>query len=457
MKQNYMTRMVAAALLALCSLPMNAQLNGTGFYRFRNSANKSDYICLANDKFNYTTIIGSAAGGLSKLMFDRTNAVNRATVCATNYLQTDIHLVEDEECIDPSTVIYAKNTEGNYYDLIGQGTSLLSLTTGQYPGKVVLNFENITALLTKVSGSGVNTLYTSRVSLKASNYSSADLGNRYFIDNGGKFDISESGSAQNAKWYIEPVSYFNVKAVVEFGGKYYTTMYVPFAYTLSNHVEKAYVIKSIGTDGVLELEVVATNGANVPAGTPVLLECSSNVASECRLIPVDEPLCSTPYLTTADAPTASTATNYTGVNILKGTYFCNQDGLLSYPKPSGTGTINANHYTARTDAMYVVGITASGKLGFVKATGTAMPANKAWLEYTGTAELVLPFEGSKPGDVDRSGDVTIADVKALVKIILGRATEGDSNNYDFKAADVNGDGKRTIADVTALVNMILGK
>lgn len=462
MKKNYMTRMAAAALLALCSLPMNAQLNGTGFYRFRNSSNTSDYICLANDKFNYTTIISSAAGGLSKLMFDRTNAVNRATVCATNYLQTDIHLVKDEECIDPSTVIYAKNTTGSYYDLIGQGTSLLSLTTGQYPGSVVLNFENITALLTKVSGSGVNTLYTSRVSLKASNYSSADLGNRYFIDNGGKFDISESGSAQNAKWYIEPVNYFNVKAEVEFDGKYYTTMYVPFAYTLSNHVEKAYVIKSIGTDGVLELEAVAANGGKVPAGTPVLLECSSNVASECRLIPVDEPLCSElkTEMTTqdSDAPTASTATNYTGVNILKGTYFCNQDGLLSYPKPSGTGTINANHFTAPTNPQkYVVGITASGKLGFVKATGTAMPANKAWLEYTGTAELVLPFEGSKPGDVDRSGDVTIADVKALVKIVLGRATEGDSNNYDFKAANVNGDDGITIADVTALVNMILRK
>ena len=464
MKQNYMTRMVAAALLAVCSLPMNAQLSGTGYYRFRNSANTSDYICLANDKFNYTTIISSAAGGLSKLMFDRTNAVNRATVCATNYLQTDIHLVEDEECIDPSTVIYAKNTTGSYYDLIGQGTSLLSLTTGQYPGSVVLNFENITALLTKVSGSGANTLYTSRVSLKASNYSSADLGNRYFIDNGGKFDISESGSAQNAKWYIEPVNYFNVKAEVEFDGKYYTTMYVPFAYTLSNHVEKAYVIKSIGTDGVLELEVVATNGANVPAGTPVLLECSSNVASECRLIPVDEPLCSElkTEMTTldSDAPTASTATNYTGTNILKGTYFCNQDGSLSYPKPSGTGTINANHFTAPTNPQkYVVGITASGKLGFVKATGTAMPANKAWLEYTGTAELVLPFEEAAfvLGDVNSDGDVTIADVTALVNIILGKATEGDSNDYDFKAANVNGDDGITIADVTALVNMILRK
>ena len=440
----------------LCCLPMAAQLNGTGFYRFRNSQNTGDYICLANDKFNYTTVISSAAGGLSKLMFDQTNAINRATICATNYLQTDIHLVADAEMIDPSTVIYAKNTTGNYYDLIGQGTSLLSLTTGRYPGTVELDFENITALLSKVSGSGASALYTSRVSLKASNYSSADLGNRYFIDNAGKFDISESGSAQNAKWYIEPVTHFNVKPEVEFGGKYYTTLYVPFAFKLSNNVEKAYAIKSIPTDGNLEVEEVATNGGTVPAGTPVLLECRSNVASECQLIPQGEPLCSTPVFTESDAPKASTETNYTGANTLKGFYFCNQDGTLTYPKPSGTGSINANNYKTPTNPQkYVVGITASGKLGFVKATGTAMPANKAWLEYAGTAELVLPFEATKIGDVNRDGEVNISDVTAMIDIILGKETADD--NYDHKAADVNTDGAINITDVTGLIDFILGK
>lgn len=429
----------------LCCLPMAAQLNGTGFYRFRNSQNTSDYISLANDKFNYTTIISSAAGGLGKLMFDRTNAINRATVCATNYLQTDIHLVVDEETIDPSTVIYAKNTTGNYYDLIGQGTSLLSLTTGRYPGTVELDFENITALLSKVSGSGASALYTSRVSLKASNYSSADLGDRYFIDNAGKFDISESGSAQNAKWYIEPVTHFNIKPEVEFGGKYYTTLYVPFAFTLSNNVEKAYAIKSIPSDGNLEIEEVATNGGTVPAGTPVLLECSSNVASECQLIPQGEPR--------TDMETA-----YTGTNQMKGAYFCNQDGNVYYDTTAGTnkGSFNANNYTAPTNPQkYVVGITASGKLGFVKATGTAMPANKAWLEYTGTAELVLPIEATKIGDVNRDGEVNISDVTAMIDIILGKETADD--NYDHKAADVNTNGTINISDVTSLIDIILGK
>ncbi|MBQ6434100.1 MAG: BspA family leucine-rich repeat surface protein [Bacteroidaceae bacterium] len=56
------------------------------------------------------------------------------------------------------------------------------------------------------------------------------------------------------------------------------------------------------------------------------------------------------------------------------------------------------------------------------------------------------------GDVNGDGSVTIADVTALVNIILGKSTAPESG-----VADVNADGGVTIADVTALVNIILGK
>lgn len=62
-----------------------------------------------------------------------------------------------------------------------------------------------------------------------------------------------------------------------------------------------------------------------------------------------------------------------------------------------------------------------------------------------------------PGDVNKDGVPTIADVTALVNIILGKATPEANPEYDFKAANVNGDDDITIADVTALVNIILGK
>ena len=60
------------------------------------------------------------------------------------------------------------------------------------------------------------------------------------------------------------------------------------------------------------------------------------------------------------------------------------------------------------------------------------------------------------GDVNKDGEITIADVTALVNIILGK-DNGPEPLYNQEAADVNGDGGITIADVTALVNIILGK
>ena len=56
------------------------------------------------------------------------------------------------------------------------------------------------------------------------------------------------------------------------------------------------------------------------------------------------------------------------------------------------------------------------------------------------------------GDVNKDGAVTIADVTALVNIILGKSTD-----YDEQLADVNGDKSVTIADVKQLVNNILVK
>ena len=75
------------------------------------------------------------------------------------------------------------------------------------------------------------------------------------------------------------------------------------------------------------------------------------------------------------------------------------------------------------------------------------------------AQIYRKVEQATPtevGDINRDGQVSIADVTALVNIILGK----DSTvpyQYDHDAADVNTDGGISIADVTALVNIILGK
>ena len=60
------------------------------------------------------------------------------------------------------------------------------------------------------------------------------------------------------------------------------------------------------------------------------------------------------------------------------------------------------------------------------------------------------------GDVNRDGSITIADVTALVNIILGKDNV-QPYKYDHDAADVNTDTSITIADVNALVTIVLGK
>lgn len=58
------------------------------------------------------------------------------------------------------------------------------------------------------------------------------------------------------------------------------------------------------------------------------------------------------------------------------------------------------------------------------------------------------------GDVNLDGEVTIADVTALVNIILGKDLD---NKVSLDNADANRDGDISIADVTAIVNIILNK
>ena len=56
------------------------------------------------------------------------------------------------------------------------------------------------------------------------------------------------------------------------------------------------------------------------------------------------------------------------------------------------------------------------------------------------------------GDVNRDGQVSIADVTALVNHL-----QGVSGDYNLLAADVSQDGEISLADVGALVLLLLGK
>ena len=70
-------------------------------------------------------------------------------------------------------------------------------------------------------------------------------------------------------------------------------------------------------------------------------------------------------------------------------------------------------------------------------------------DYFAIDNVAISGDASSVGDVNGDGHVTIADVTALIDILLG-----DNTQYNF-LWDVNGDGHITIADVTALIDLLL--
>ena len=64
-------------------------------------------------------------------------------------------------------------------------------------------------------------------------------------------------------------------------------------------------------------------------------------------------------------------------------------------------------------------------------------------------KIIISRSGGLIGDVNGDGEINIADVNALIDLILGG---GGSNN----SADVNEDGEINIADVNAIIDIILG-
>ena len=357
------------------------------------------------------------------------------------------------------------------------------MTTGKYEtSNIKIEFKNLYATIQQNGNDGDNKLYTATIDLKGSGTAmgfiskTVTLETDYFYDNNGTFNIKEktnAGVSNDSKWYIEPVTQINVKADAAWTGedkvrRYYTTYFAPFAYSLGGNITNAYVVTGINNDGVIEKTSIATNGQEVPAGTPVILECLSNVPSENFIIPkAEEPIVGGSIENgTADV---RTTTKYAGINLLKGAYFCNTDGTLFFDhyneskkqtETNGASFVANNFVSSSVPSSvskYVLGFTESGFLGMVKAeANTPMPANKAWLEYNGSASSYPLFTNvqSLRGDVNRDGTVDVRDVTATVNIIQKRDPDFD---YDYDAADMNANGVIDVIDVTAIINLIQGR
>jgi len=71
--------------------------------------------------------------------------------------------------------------------------------------------------------------------------------------------------------------------------------------------------------------------------------------------------------------------------------------------------------------------------------------------YMATCTVTVVEGTDLPGDVNHDGEVNIADINAIIDIILGGNADGDTRHR----ADVNGDGEVNIADINAVIDIIL--
>ena len=125
------------------------------------------------------------------------------------------------------------------------------------------------------------------------------------------------------------------------------------------------------------------------------------------------------------------------------------DGTSLQLSVSGNASLSETEFTMLQGAWstFTTTITGSGPISITFTPGKRFFLDEVCAYVPATIFL---------GDVNRDGSVTIADVTALVDIILGKDAT-TPYTYDHDAADVNQDDGITIADVTALVDLILGK
>lgn len=297
----------------------------------------------------------------------------------------------------------------------------------------------------------------------------------YIVPSASGVDIISEGNSQitdaSTAWTLTKRTGFDVTFDATLsknnGKEMYKTLYVDFAYELpENENVKALKVESVSDAGVAVTKEIT---GVVPAQTPVLL-MSTDV----------ENLTKTLKLSTADG--AAVTNELKGNDWLINEFEINTPQLetifalltklssslgekYEYLKRKNSGTVNNKYFfglSVPTDDGKFRDAFMSGKikvltngekgLGFYSNYDKNLVGNEVFMFSEDDKPILLTLKG----DVNRDGKVSVADVNALVEIVLGKVTVPD-NTHDFDAAHVNADEEITIADVTALVNIILGK
>lgn len=346
-----MKRTLTLMLLAACfTVKASAQLSN-GFYRMQNTYTDRYISIEDNDPANYKVSITTSSVPLRGI---RTH--KPGTFVSTS----------------PTTIIYIRNAGGDQYDMEGQGTSIY-----------------------KISG---NRLYITLTAQSDGSYQGSGSYSSYYVTiSDDEIQDKEEAYLRNRSedasyWWPRPVdtdkNYLGIQPDVEVDGKYYGTIYASFPFKLASNGMKAYVVTEAAGYGFSMEEITG----DIPAATPVIIECSSNNNWDNKILPVTS--------------NATLSTN----NCLYGVY-------CSFVSDRA---INGEIYNSQT--RRTLGKSEDGKLAFVQATaddleaGTYLRHNKAYLMVNNAGD-VLTLGGStaiqnvKAEDTADQGTYTLTGIR----------------------------------------------
>ena len=327
---------MAAALTSVSVLTATAQLNGDGFYRAKNVKTER-YMTVKDNhgKIDYhsTTV---DAGALE-----------------TSRIWANI------SC-DPGSVMYIQKQSNGEYNIMAQGTSVYDMI-GYY--------IHLTNGATANSYQAWQTAHGMTVYLTDARSSNDE---EYVYDSG----------KYTKDWYIIPVSsssdnYLGIKPTVTVGDKHYSAYYNGFTFKpVSKGMKVMYIT---GVDEVNGYAIYKEVTGEVPAKSPVIVECSSTEPTDNR---IDLFMDNTAALSN---------------NKLKGNYFNVWNDM--------SGHRNRTAYDPTT--MRVIGVCANGKPGMVKSsTLDYLQANSSYLTVSANckADLELISEEDYAAGIN---DVTV--------------------------------------------------
>lgn len=169
---------------------------------------------------------------------------------------------------DPGSVVYIKQV-GNQFDLEAQGTGVHQLT-GYY-----VSVEK------QGDGSYIVSASVSKAGMQVTKYLTEN--EKSTAKPQGK--MGTSGTLNYRKWVVDQIgtthatNYFGLKPGIESEGKFYQSFYAAFPFRVTNEDIHIYTVSKVAGGKAILTELTG----DIPAYTPVIIECASNNPSENRL------------------------------------------------------------------------------------------------------------------------------------------------------------------------------